>query len=470
MSGYFIKLMRLLFLSIALFFLLFTSCSISVKDEQLDFSILFLRDKAQKETVSSVANKEMAPLKSPNLGYKNGVYWFKVILKDKHFKNALLFNLPESNIYSIDIYQNGEKINYKSLNRNYFSLVVNEFNNYNTFILKVQFKNEVYFPLQIKKYDERQLDVKFTFLIYGVYYGFVLVALILNLLFYFSLKDKTFLYYCFFLASITLGVLAYDGFLQLILPKKLFSYSSVATHFLITFSGYLFGYKFLKISSYFPKSKVIGYILVFLASIFYLFFFFTKEYLLVAIADTISFFVLLYNWSMGIFIFNKNVYAKFLVIGYSLILFSAALFILPTAWGIDMYTASLTNIKIGSFFEIIILTYGITYRIKILQKENKRFRVEIDHFIHKMEGFSNPQKSMENNSNFIEQITKFDLSKRESEVFELIAKGLTNKRIAEDLNISHNTVKYHIRNIYEKIGINSKNEAIDFFTERKSPK
>jgi two-component system response regulator NreC len=45
------------------------------------------------------------------------------------------------------------------------------------------------------------------------------------------------------------------------------------------------------------------------------------------------------------------------------------------------------------------------------------------------------------------------LSKREREVFMLIAKGLNNRQIAELLFISHKTVETHRGNIYEKFGV-----------------
>lgn len=52
------------------------------------------------------------------------------------------------------------------------------------------------------------------------------------------------------------------------------------------------------------------------------------------------------------------------------------------------------------------------------------------------------------------------LSKRELEILTLIAAGLKNKEIAEQLFISLNTVLYHIKNIYSKLGVNKRTLAI----------
>ena len=52
------------------------------------------------------------------------------------------------------------------------------------------------------------------------------------------------------------------------------------------------------------------------------------------------------------------------------------------------------------------------------------------------------------------------LTDRELEVLKLVARGLTNRDIAEQLYISENTVKHHVRNILEKLHLHSRMEAV----------
>ncbi len=56
---------------------------------------------------------------------------------------------------------------------------------------------------------------------------------------------------------------------------------------------------------------------------------------------------------------------------------------------------------------------------------------------------------------------RFGLSQRETEVLFLLAKGRTIAFIADELGVSFNTAKSHIRHVYVKIGVHTKSELLD---------
>lgn len=55
------------------------------------------------------------------------------------------------------------------------------------------------------------------------------------------------------------------------------------------------------------------------------------------------------------------------------------------------------------------------------------------------------------------------LTSREQEILELISEGWTNNSIARKLAISINTVKYHLKKIFIKLGATNRIEALNKF-------
>ena len=57
-------------------------------------------------------------------------------------------------------------------------------------------------------------------------------------------------------------------------------------------------------------------------------------------------------------------------------------------------------------------------------------------------------------------MSKGILTKREREVFELLIKNNSTKDIAERLNISEKTVRNHISNVMQKLGVKGRSGAV----------
>lgn len=58
------------------------------------------------------------------------------------------------------------------------------------------------------------------------------------------------------------------------------------------------------------------------------------------------------------------------------------------------------------------------------------------------------------------------LTSRERDILELLAQGQMNKEVASQLNISNGTVRKHIQNIYKKLHVNTRVEAVNMYWKR----
>ena len=55
------------------------------------------------------------------------------------------------------------------------------------------------------------------------------------------------------------------------------------------------------------------------------------------------------------------------------------------------------------------------------------------------------------------------LSRKERATLDALSKGLTNRELAKELSISTNTVKFHLTNLYEKLSVKNRAQAIAFY-------
>jgi len=71
----------------------------------------------------------------------------------------------------------------------------------------------------------------------------------------------------------------------------------------------------------------------------------------------------------------------------------------------------------------------------------------------------------QNNSEIVTTLGQDALTEREGDVFGLLAQGKSNKEIAAALTISENTVRHHLKNIYTKLQMTTRSEAIAWATQ-----
>lgn len=73
---------------------------------------------------------------------------------------------------------------------------------------------------------------------------------------------------------------------------------------------------------------------------------------------------------------------------------------------------------------------------------------------------SSSGSTLETTTDRDEAVKKLGLSERELEVLELLAQGLSNQEIADQLHLSMNTIKTHCARLYSKLDVSRRTQAI----------
>ena len=102
------------------------------------------------------------------------------------------------------------------------------------------------------------------------------------------------------------------------------------------------------------------------------------------------------------------------------------------------------------------------FLIKPFSNEELFSAIEIALFSHSVKLGNLP---ISKNSVLIKAIQKYQLTLREGEIILMVSEGFRHKEIAEKLFVSHTTVKKHMHNIFQKLGVQSSIDALNRLQE-----
>lgn len=100
---------------------------------------------------------------------------------------------------------------------------------------------------------------------------------------------------------------------------------------------------------------------------------------------------------------------------------------------------------------LIFTGIGIWVALKLARPKEKIVVVEKEVLVEKNAGFTMNET----------ELSRLNLSKRELEVLQLMAQGLSNQEIADQLFVSLSTVKTHANNLFDKMGVERRTQAVN---------
>ena len=391
-------------------------------------------------------------LSSINNGLDNGVYW--IYFPADSFSQSKVIVIPSARIHEVSAYQNGLAVPLMAGQR-YTTLEVKQKAD---LYIRVRCIKEAYIPLKMKNSSDYAQAEQKSLMLIGMYFGLVGVVAIYNMLYFFTFKENTFLYYLLFLLSVSVSMFYSDGMLTFLNSSDWSAnHFEILLHPMVAIFGAMFASSFLQLNLDMPKAKNVTYVLAFLLLASAMAFVRTEHFIYFVLVEMLTLLSLSYYWILGLVQFQKSEYAKILVVAYFLVLVMAIDFYTTHLFGFQIFSVSANDLKIGGILEVTVLSCSVIYRMNRLSKENIRIKGELRSYLQQVESLSEDLFKNKDGQSVV--ISELQLSAREDEILRHISMGKTNKEIAGDLFISVNTVKFHTKKIYEKLNISSRKEA-----------
>ena len=395
------------------------------------------------------------PLEKPIYnGFENGVYWFKITLPKSSEKRVI--SIPESHITVANLFKEGNEIEKYANKTRYVRFDIPPSTEKQIYYLKVNCLLEARIPINIKSINQYYDDEQKEFWIIGLYQGVVLCIILINLFSYVNIKDKMYLHYIFMVIGMSFNAFFKDGVFALLLGQEISTGRlELVINSIVVVSSIFFTNSYLQLENYpfTKKYKKIGVLFVIIALVINVIYQFTGSFTLFTISSIVLVLALDVFWLISILLWKKSNYAKFFAIAYGLPLLLAHDYYIIPYFGVYGLNLSLNFYKLGSIFEMMVFTFAIMYQTKQLKDENRSMRKKINEYIQLL------KEQVKEDDIEKDLALNYNFTAKEIEVFKALSLKKTNRQIAEEQFISENTVKFHIKNIFTKLEVKSRNEA-----------
>jgi DNA-binding CsgD family transcriptional regulator len=466
--------------------ILFLICSVKMfAQSEVEYSICVDSANASFEEIQS---KRFEPISEPSIsfGFKRLVVWVKFeFANPKNSSNLILSSLTATNdsMTSYLIYKSGR------LETRYFGTMISTQNSIRQNPMAINLSDSItaifvrtkshsflrdeYHIQPINAYDS---DKSSRFLLYGFIVGVFLVMFLYNISLFIKLKESAYLYYSIYLLFMCMMLFYIEGIGNAFIWKdNVFCNLYVEP---ISLACSVFGLTFysirvLKIKTH---SRLLFYCIKALGigSLFFIpFIFFLSPLTSSQIAGILPLFGMILVFIAAIIaVIKREAYAKFYILGWTVFMVTAIGRIFYNI-GIINYSHAIVSLNyFGCLIEAAVFTWLISLFLKNEQEKNllyqlklKQYGDELDELKKSIEKSIESEDAIETNSSTkintdLSELLKIALTEREQDVLKELSKGITYQQIGENLFISKNTVKTHVLNIYEKLDVNNRTEAI----------
>lgn len=248
------------------------------------------------------------------------------------------------------------------------------------YFLRVKSDKQIFLPLYISRVPAQFVQSGTANMLSGIYIGIVLIMLFYNLFVYFSVQDRSYLYYVIYIFFVGLTQVGLKGYNYQYLWPEMPDFESRSVILFASVSGIaalLFTNHYLEVGKNFRKIRPVLWLCIFLFAISFIPTLsgnIQAGFKVMQSATSITS-IVIFVTALTIMLKGYQP-AKFFFSAWSVLLSGAIIFLLKDYQILPYNTFTSYSMQLASAIEMSLLSFGLADRINILKRQNERSQAE----------------------------------------------------------------------------------------------
>ncbi len=329
-----------------------------------------------------------------NYPVSSSAYWVKFVVANRTGDNNLVVELEYPTVDSVEfISVDGQGHKLAQLTGEYIPISKRNYRHQNyifdldlkpgelgTYYIRTKASEQVSLPLTVSTARRIEESIFDRDLIFGLYAGIILVMMLYNLFLYFTVRDRSYLYYVLYILFVGMSQACLQGYAPRFLYPDSYFLTNAMMVWVPALSGVfsvLFIWDFMNIKHYTPTLyKVLFGILLVYCGIIALSF--TGNYrLCTAIMQLLVMILAIVGYTVAVKISRMGYRpAKFFLIAFSIFIAGVFVFVLRNVNVLPYNTFTYYAMPIGSVLEVVLLSIALADKINLFRKEKEESQAQ----------------------------------------------------------------------------------------------
>ncbi len=348
------------------------------------------------EQVRSASNEAWQPVASPtpNFGFTDETYWFRGDFVETSQQQDWLLNLSYPLLDYVDlwVFRDGELVeHYQTGDRYVFSQRPIEYRNFLfplsvmegesvRVYVRIESSSAIQMPLSVTTRDQLFQTEQTVLTWHAMFFGVMLVMAVYNLFLMLSTRDRAYLLYVFFVLAIAGFQASLHGFAyQFLWPESPWLQEKMTGMFvaLASLFGSWFPLVFLHVRAYSRRLSQLLITIALAAAVLSLLAPFAPYEFTIRFSAALAFICVIVAQGTGLYIWYRGYKpAVYYSIAFATVLGGTALMILNKFGLVPMNPVTENGQQIGSLALLVLLSFALAYRIKVLRDETEQVQLE----------------------------------------------------------------------------------------------